>query len=294
MSLDRWKSRCVERAAHGEAERVRRAALREYVIGHLDLPAPANANRPRPAERPRDGGMSLATTLKRGYVDGLSLWLPGERDWLLKPEQFMHADVSVGTFDEPVPLAVIGALDPTPVMALAASARLAQRARVRRELGEICREVRGATEHETVHHVLKQAELDGFSLRAVEALRRSVSEEINQIRTACFEKLKGNLAALIENRMDPLPFAEEFFALSEMSHIRTDAYRRMVLSLLMSPKVRPGAKLMVLQRFDRFPRALQIDIVQTIAYAERSPSNDYVKEELLWMVQRSPEILRRA
>jgi hypothetical protein len=94
--------------------------------------------------------------------------------------------------------------------------------------------------------------------------------------------------------MAPHPFVEEFFALSEMSHIRTDVYRRMVLSLLMSPKVRPAAKLMVLQRFDRFPRALQVDVVQTLAYAERSPSNDYVKEELLWMVQKSPEILKRA
>jgi hypothetical protein len=131
-------------------------------------------------------------------------------------------------------------------------------------------------------------------LRAVEALRRSVSAEINTIRQECFETLKTNLAALIDNRLDPLPFAESFFALSEMSHVRADVYQRMILSLLMSSKVRPAAKMLVLQRFDRVPRALQLNIIKTIAYAERNAANDYVKEELYWMVQRNPDLLRGA
>jgi len=305
--LEAWKAETERRAGREEEERIRLLLFRDHVMRHLGMGEPANGNRggnapeamppmpqgSAPPQPPiRDAGMSLALTLRNSYRDGLSLWLPGDRDWLLKPEQFMHADVSVGTFDQPMPLAVVGARDPAPVMALAASARLVQQARVNRTSAEVCREVREATIHESVRRTVYAAEQNGFSIRAVDAVRRSVSAEINAIRTQCFDTLKANFSALLEGELDPLPFVNSFFALCELSHVRADVYQKLILTLLLSAKVRPAAKMLVLQRFERIPRAIQLNIVRAVAYAKRDVSNDYVKEELHWMVQRNPEILR--
>ncbi len=114
-----------------------------------------------------------------------------------------------------------------------------------------------------------------------------------QTRSQYTAALRQNLRALIEGVIAPRAFVKEFFELTEAGNLRHDIRRKLVLSLLVSPNIRPSIKFLVLENFQRFPTAVRRGIISGVLQAEPNRHSDIIKEELRWIItqERQPGAL---
>lgn len=57
-----------------------------------------------------------------------------------------------------------------------------------------------------------------------------------------------------------------------------------MLSLLLSPNIRPSIKFLLLENFQRMPNTVRLGIIGAVLKAEPSRHLDMIKEELRWIV----------
>jgi hypothetical protein len=240
----------------------------------------------------RDGrvtqvGQRLARDLREKYREGESLCIPGDNDWLIGPELLLNQDVDIGNFEDPTVLAVVAARDPASAMSLAATARLTPRARKSKLVPEILGEVARSSLHDDVRICIDYAARRSFAPGAQADLERVIRDRINDIRTDCFVKLKNILRDLLETDMAPAPFIDQFFTLSERSRIRGEVYKSMVMTLILSRKIRPMVKVLLINNLGRMPRRVQLDVIAAVSAMPADAEAAYVKTELSYVIEES-------
>jgi hypothetical protein len=94
-----------------------------------------------------------------------------------------------------------------------------------------------------------------------------------------------NLRALLDGKMAAREFVEEFIELASNGNLRIDIYRRLVMKLMRSDAVRPSVKFMLLERLDRFPQMVKLQIVNEVNSAPDTPEYQTLKQELRWIYE---------
>jgi hypothetical protein len=256
---------------------------------------PANSNRsdvrPPEADPLSEEGVEFAVCIKKNYQAGFSLWLPGEHDWLIKPEYFLNEYTDLGTFEEPIVLAMVAARDPTAIMSLAATARLTPRAKVTPLLKDICDEISNNTIHEVVRNCLVKCVRGNFRKEYVDAAQVQIQQSIDGIRSTCFDHLRRNFEQLLHGAIVPRIFIGDLLEKAEESNIKISVYRQLVVTLLLSKKVRPAAKFLLLEQLVILPKAVIKEIITTIANCPRDEHTAFLKEELDWIIRGDPSLL---
>jgi len=83
----------------------------------------------------------------------------------------------------------------------------------------------------------------------------------------------------------PRRFVREFFQLTEAGNMRHDIRRRLIISLLLSPAIRPSTKFLMLENFYRMTRPVRVGIISALLRAEPTRHIEIMKEELRWVIQ---------
>ena len=240
----------------------------------------------RPADCLTDKGLAFSLTLADKYKKGMHLCLPGVNGWLLSAEQFLGGDFQLGTFEDSMVLATMSIRDPSPVMALAALARLVPRATRQELVEEIVAGIGDRSRHDCVRGNVHRLSGGGRQDEVVAEVSRIIGEEINAIRAQGFEDLKSVLRQVMEGSLAPRDFVERFFDLSERCTIRPEIYGQMLINLMNSGKIRPLVKLTLLENVDRMPAKVRYQIYTTINGLRDDHENFYLKRELAFHLER--------
>jgi len=229
-------------------------------------------------------GLKTALDIKRDYREHQPILMPGEEDRILVPETLMNHHIDLLTLEDPLPLAVMAARDPEAPMALAAAARLSPQGSKTRLLAGITEIIADTSRHDAVKECLRYVQERAFEPSAVAEIRRHASKFIIRTRQQYTAALRDNLKNLLDGSVAPRQFVREFFELTEAGNMRHDIRKKLVLSLLLSPTVRPSVKFLLLENFERMPKAVQAAIISGVLRADPSRHTEIIKEELRYMV----------
>lgn len=116
-------------------------------------------------------------------------------------------------------------------------------------------------------------------------MRTRASNHVVEIREAYRRAMGDNLRALLDGKMEAREFVEEFIELASNGNLRIDIYRRLVMKLMRSDAVRPSVKFMLLERLDRFPQMVKLQIVNEVNSAPDTPEYQTLKQELRWIYE---------
>jgi hypothetical protein len=235
-------------------------------------------------------GLRAALRIKEDYRKGEPLCVPGERARILLPEYLMNHNLDLRDFDDPLPLAMVAARDPEAPMALAAATRMSPLAPKSPLIGGLFQVMGEATRHDIVRRCVQMITANAFSPDMIAEVRRQASRVIVNTREEFTLALRQNLHALLEGAIAPRQFVREFFDLTEAGNLRNEIRKKLVLSLLLSPNIRPSIKFLLLENFQRMPQTVRLGIIGAVLKAEPSRHLDMIKEELRWIVtQERPE-----
>jgi hypothetical protein len=236
-----------------------------------------------------DKGFAFALNLYDNYRKGLHLCLPDVNGWLVNPEHFLGEDWQLGTFEDTMVLATMAIKDPSPVMSLAALARLAPRATTQELVEEIVAGIGDRAAHADVRESIGHLKSGRHRADVVEDVQRSVAAKIHEIRATGFEGLKGILRHVMEGRLGPREFVDQFFELSEKCTIRPEIYAQMLINLMNSAKIRPLVKLILLENVDRMPTKVRYQVYATVNALPDMHENFYLKRELAFLLEKEHE-----
>lgn len=169
-------------------------------------------------------------------------------------------------------------------MALAAAARLSPQGGKTRLLSGVTEIIADTSRHDAVKECLRYVQERAFEPSAVAEIRRHASKFIIRTRQQYTAALRDNLKNLLDGAIAPRQFVREFFELTEAGNMRHDIRKKLVLSLLLSPTVRPSVKFLLLENFERMPGPVQSAIIGGVLRADPSRHTEIIKEELRYMV----------
>ncbi len=229
-------------------------------------------------------GLKAALRIKDDYRKGEPLCVPGERARILLPEYLMNHNLDLRDFEDPLPLAMVAARDPEAPMALAAAARMSPLGSQNKLVGGLFQVMGESTRHDIVRRCVQMITVNAFSPEMIAEVRRQTSRVIVNTREEFTLALRQNLQSLLEGSIAPRQFVREFFDLTEAGNLRNEIRKKLVLSLLLSPNIRPSIKFLLLENFQRMPNTVRIGIIGAVLKAEPSRHLDMIKEELRWIV----------
>jgi hypothetical protein len=195
----------------------------------------------------------------------------------------------LGTFEDSMVLATMAIKDPSPVMSLAALARLAPRATTQELIEEIVAGIGERATHAEVRETVGHLKDGRHHPDVVKEAQNAVHARIHEIRAVGFEGLKGILRNVMEGRLGPREFVDHFFELSEKCTIRPEIYAQMLINLMNSPKIRPLVKLILLENVDRLPTKVRYQVYATVNALPDMHENFYLKRELAFLLEREQE-----
>ncbi|MHC8493180.1 hypothetical protein ACTU44_10775 [Thalassospira sp. SM2505] len=231
--------------------------------------------------------LKYALNIKESYQSGEPLTVTGaaKQQRLLMPEHLLSNDLALMQYDDPLALAVIATRDPESPMALAAAIRMGPHAKCKELITGVFEVVSDATKHELVADCAKLLTKNAFSPEAFHLVRTRASNHVVEIREAYRRAMADNLRALLDGKMAAREFVEEFIELASNGNLRIDIYRRLVMKLMRSDAVRPSVKFMLLERLDRFPQMVKLQIVNEVNSAPDTPEYQTLKQELRWIYE---------
>lgn len=141
-----------------------------------------------------------------------------------------------------------------------------------------------STRHDIVRRCVELITTGDFSPESIAEVRRQTSRVIVNTREEFTLALRQNLQALLDGSIAPRQFVHEFFDLTEAGNLRNEIRKKLVLSLVLSPTIRPSIKFLLLENFQRMPRTVRLSIIGAVLKAEPSRRLDMIKEELRWIV----------
>lgn len=237
-------------------------------------------------------GLKVALDVKERYRERVPLCVPGEEDRILIPEYLLNKDIDLTAFEDPLPLALVATRDPEPPMALAAATRLTKKAQKTRLVESVYQMVGEDSRHPLVRRCVELIRDNAFDPEAVSLIERRASNLVVQTRQQYTLALRNNLRGLLDGDIAPRDFVRDFFKLTEAGNLRQDIRKKLVVSLLLSETVRPSAKFLMLENFERFPRPVQLAIISSVVQAEPSHHVELIKEELRWLIQQRQSVSR--
>lgn len=240
----------------------------------------------QPEDGLTDKGFAFALDLSDKYKRGMHLSLPDVNGWLVNAEHFLGADWQLGTFEDSMVLATMSVKDPSPVLSLAALARLAPRAGTQELVEEILAGIGDRSSHREVRDTVVFLRDGKMRPEVVAEAQAHARNEIREIRAKGFEALKTVLREVMDGSLGPREFVEEFFELSEKCTIRPEIYAQMLLNLMNSAKIRPLVKLILLENVDRLPTKVRYQVYQTVNALPDMHENFYLKRELAFLLER--------
>jgi len=229
-------------------------------------------------------GLRVALRIKQHYRDNTPICVPGEADRILIPEYLLNRSIDLQDLDDPLALAMLATRDPESPMAIAAAARFGAVANKTRLVAELFDLVGHTSKHQLVRRAVELITENAFDPQAVAHVQRHASRFVLRTRSQYTTALRQNLAALIEGAIAPREFVHEFFELTEAGNVRHDIRKKLILSLLVSPTIRPSIKFLVLENFHRLPHAVRLAIISGVLQAEPTRHTEVIKEELRWIV----------
>ncbi len=229
-------------------------------------------------------GIKAALGIKEHYKDGTPICVPGEDSRILVPEHLINHNLNLQDLEDPLPLAVLATRDPEAPMAVAAAARLSPLGNRTKLVSGLFGLVGETTKHPLVRRAITLVTDNAFAPDAIAHVRRHASRFILRTRSQYTAALRQNLRSLIEGVIAPRAFVKEFFELTEAGNLRHDIRRKLVLSLLVSPNIRPSIKFLMLENFQQLPTAVRREIISGVLQAEPNRHSDIIKEELRWII----------
>ncbi|MBT3659330.1 MAG: hypothetical protein HOB37_06800 [Rhodospirillaceae bacterium] len=229
-------------------------------------------------------GLKTALKIKDDYRNKRPILMPGEDDRLVVPETMLNHNINLTSLEDPLALAMMAARDPEAPMALAAAARLCPMGSKTQLLGGVVEIIGETSKHEAVRECLDYVHDRHFEPSAIVEIRRHASKFIVRSRQQYTAALRENLKSLLDGAIAPRHFVREFFELTEAGNMRHDIRKKLVLSLLLSPTVRPSVKFLMLENFQSMARPVQLAIISGVLRAEPSRHTEIIKEELRYMV----------
>jgi len=233
-------------------------------------------------------GLKTALKIKDDYRNKRPILMPGEEDRMVVPETMMNHNIDLTALEDPLALAMMAARDPEAPMALAAAARLSPLGGETKLLSGVVEIIGDTSKHEAVKECLGYVHERHFEPSAIVEIRRHASKFIVRSRQQYTAALRENLKALLDGTIAPRHFVREFFELTEAGNMRHDIRKKLVLSLLLSPTVRPSVKFLMLENFQRMARPVQLAIISGVLRAEPSRHTEIIKEELRYLVVHKP------
>ena len=232
-------------------------------------------------------GLKTALVVRESYQTGEPVCVPDDPSRILLPEYLINSGLSLGEFDDPLPLAMMATRDPESPMALAAATRMSPKGSDNRLVAGVFGLVGEKTRHPLVKRAVALVSQNDFSPKAIAFVRGKASQFIVQTREQYSIALKQNLRALLNGDIEPRAFVREFFELTEAGNLRSDVRQNLITSLLLAESVRPGIKFLMLENFYRLPVPTRKGIVSSVSNAPASRHIETLKEELRWII--SPE-----
>lgn len=229
-------------------------------------------------------GLETALQIKRDYKVGDPVCVPGDDMRILLPEYLVNHNLDLHGMEDPLPLALLATRDPEAPMALAAATRLSPLGRDNKLVTGVVELVEETTKHPLVRECLTLISEHAFDPKAIAKVRHHTTQFIVKSRQQYTTALRQNLRALLDGVIPPREFVREFFELTEAGNLRNDIRKKLVLSLLLSEAVRPSVKFLMLENFQRMPKAVRHAILEAVLKAEPSHHIDLIKEELRWIV----------
>ena len=229
-------------------------------------------------------GLKTALKIKEDYRARRPILMPDEDDRIIVPETMLNHNIDLTTFEDPLPLAMMATRDPEAPMALAAAARLSPLGRQNRLLCGVVEIIGETSKHEAVKECLGYVKDRHFEPSAIVEVRRHATKFVVRSRQQYTAALRENLKSLLDGAIAPRRFVREFFELTEAGNMRHDIRKKLVLSLLLSPSVRPSVKFLMLENFHRMARPVQLAIISGVLRAEPSRHTEIIKEELRYLV----------
>ncbi|WP_316977360.1 hypothetical protein [Shumkonia mesophila] len=229
-------------------------------------------------------GLKVALRIKEHYRDKTPICVPGEDDRILIPEHLLNRSLDLQDLDDPLALAMLATRDPESSMAIAAAARFGPVANKTPLVSELFGIVGQTSRHPLVRRAVELVTENAFDPHAIAHVQRHASRFVLRTRSQYTAALRQNLSALIEGVIAPREFVHEFFELTEAGNVRHDIRKKLVLSLLVSPTIRPSIKFLVLENFHRLPHPVRLAIISGVLQAEPTRHTDVIKEELHWIV----------
>jgi hypothetical protein len=229
-------------------------------------------------------GLQTALDIKKRYVMGEPVCVPGDDEQILLPEYLLNHDLDLSFLEDPIPLALLATRDPESPMSVAAVTRLSPLGRTSKLLSGVIRIVGETSKHPLVTECVSLVTENDFEPDSIARIRRHAGDFIVKSRQQYTAALRQNLQGLMDGEHSPRQFVHNFFELTEAGNLRTDIRKRLVLSLLLSENVRPSVKFLVLENFHRMPKTVRIAIISGVLQAEPSHHVDLVKEEIRWIV----------
>lgn len=229
-------------------------------------------------------GLEIALGIKEHYKKGTPICVPGEKTRILVPEHLLNENLNLQNLEDPLPLALVATRDPDAPMAVAAAARLSPLGNRTKLVTGLFELVGETSKHPLVRRAVGLVTENAFAPDAIAHVRRHATRFIVKTRSQYTAALRQNMSALIEGVIAPRTFVKEFFELAEAGNLRHDIRRKLVLSLLVSPNIRPSVKFLMLENFHRLSRPVRLEIISGVLKAEPNRHSDVIKEELHWII----------
>lgn len=229
-------------------------------------------------------GIEAALSIKKSYKTRQPLIVPGGEDRLLVPETLLNNEIDLQGMGDPLALAMVSNRDPEDSMALAAAARLSPSGAKNELLNGVVRIIGETSRHELVRDCLKFVTDRAFEPDSIGKIQQHASKIVIESRQQFTAALRDNLKGLLDGELAPRVFVRDFFELTEVGNLRHDIRKKLVLSLLLSPSVRPSIKFLMLENFHRMPKTVRHGIISAVLKAEPNRHTEVIKEELKYIV----------
>lgn len=230
-------------------------------------------------------GLEAALKVKKAYKAHRPLCLPGDSECMLLPENLLNNKVDLQAFEDPLPLAMMATRDPESPMAVAAAIRLSPLGRNTKLISGVFEVVGESTHHPIVRRCVELVRGSHFDPNTISSVQRQAKRYIVRSRKQYTASLYHNLTGLLEGTITPRTFVRDFFELTQAGNMRHQIREKLVASLLLSERIRPSIKFLMLENFDKLPGPVRMALVVRIFKAPPSRHVDLLKDELKWMAQ---------
>lgn len=238
--------------------------------------------------------VNFAQGIKRRYAEGLPLIDPDRPTHRLEPEHLLNSELHLGPCEHPVVLCLVSTRDPETSMAMAALARMTPRARTRRMVAGVFGIAVDETRHEPVQDWGRLLLHNDFHPRFEEEFKHATLEQTKDDRDRSRRAMLLNLRHLLDGEIDPDSFFDRFFQLVKEAGVRRETYVQLIQTLLTSKLVRPKVKIMLIDRLERFPLEVRMQVVTSIARCNEDVRLRYLSEELEWALTERPDLVASA